>query len=180
MATSETTPAAQADRRIQFLRPRLLRRHISDGAERGTGTGQMFRVHRLRVKRGNLARRTASQTDLRQPKVENLGVAALGDEDVRRLDVAVDDAFGMRGIEGIGDLDSERQNQLSFHRSPCDAMLQRHPVQELHGDERLSILLANVVDGTDVWVVQRGRGLGLRVESGRVHSGHGQRLRAGI
>ena len=33
------------------------------------------------------------KTDFRQSKVENLGMSALGHEDVRRLDVAVDNAF---------------------------------------------------------------------------------------
>ena len=45
-------------------------------------------------------------------------------------------------------------------------MLQRHPVQKLHGDERLAVLLANVVDGADVGVIQRGCGLGFALETG--------------
>ena len=47
--------------------------------------------------------------DLGQTEVENLGVAALSDEDVGGLDVAMDDAFGVRRIQRIGDLDGERQ-----------------------------------------------------------------------
>jgi len=34
-------------------------------------------------------------------------MASLGDEDVRGLDVPVDDAFGMRGIERVGNLDPQ-------------------------------------------------------------------------
>jgi len=52
--------------------------------------------------------------DLRQPKVENLGVAALGRKDVGRFDVAMDDAFRVRRIQRIGDLDGQRQSQLGF------------------------------------------------------------------
>jgi hypothetical protein len=35
-------------------------------------------------------------------------VPPFGDEDVRGLDVAVDDACGVSGIQRVGDLDSER------------------------------------------------------------------------
>jgi hypothetical protein len=41
---------------------------------------------------------------------ESLGVSALGDEDVGRLDVAVEDATGVRSVHGAGDL--YRQLQL--------------------------------------------------------------------
>ena len=71
---------------IQLLALGLLRRHVSDGAERRTGAGEMIRVHRTRcVERSNVARRTARQPDLRQSKVENLGVPALSDEDFAGL-----------------------------------------------------------------------------------------------
>ena len=53
----------------------------------------------------NLARRTAGEIDLRQPKVKNLGVSAFSDKDVRGLDVAVDYAFCMGCVEGLSDLD---------------------------------------------------------------------------
>ncbi|HXY11273.1 MAG TPA: hypothetical protein VEI52_25800 [Terriglobales bacterium] len=33
-------------------------------------------------------------------------------------------------------------------------MLQHHAVQELHGEERLTILFANVVNGADVGMIQ--------------------------
>ncbi len=47
----------------------------------------------------------------------------------------MDDAFGVGSIECVGNLDGERQNQFGLQRSSCDAVLQRQPVQKLHGDE---------------------------------------------
>src|SRR5580658_7222870 len=93
--------------------------------------------------------------NLRQPEVENLGMTTLGDKDVRRLDVAVDDSFSMRGIEGIGNLDGKRENQFRFQRMPADAVLQRHAVEILHDDEGLTFALVNLVHYADVGMVQR-------------------------
>ena len=42
---------------------------------------------------------------LGQPEVENFGVAAFRHEDVGRLDVSVDDTFGMSSVERIGNFD---------------------------------------------------------------------------
>ena len=39
-------------------------------------------------------------------------------------------------------------------------------VQKLHGDERLPVLLADVVNRADVGVVQCGRGLGFALKAG--------------
>ena len=65
---------------------------------------------------------------------------AAGDEQVRRLDVAVDDPRGVRRFEGVGDLDRQRQQLIDLERTPGDAMLQRRPVQELHDQERAAVL----------------------------------------
>src|SRR5207245_2165099 len=60
----------------------------------------------LGVESSDLAGRAVGR-DLSQTEVEDLGVAALGDENVGGFNVAVDDAFAMRGIQAIGDLDGE-------------------------------------------------------------------------
>src|ERR1019366_10410113 len=102
----DCTERKQIGSSIQFLALGLLRGHVGDGSERRTGTGEMIRVHRtrLRVQGPNFARRTARQTDFRQTKVENLGVPALRHEYVRGLDIAVDDASSVSGVERVGDV----------------------------------------------------------------------------
>jgi hypothetical protein len=51
--------------------------------------------------------------DFGEAEVEDFGMAALGDENVGGFDVAMNDAFGVGSIEGIGNLDGE----IKFSRS---------------------------------------------------------------
>jgi hypothetical protein len=39
-------------------------------------------------------------------------MSTLGDEDVRGLNVTVDDALGVSGVESVGDLDSDGEQRL--------------------------------------------------------------------
>ena len=87
-----------------------------------------------------------------KPKIENLRVPALRDEDIRRFDVAVNDAFGVSRIERVGDLYAEIKDGSSAIGWP-DAMLQRFAFEILHGDKSLAVFLANLMDGADVRVV---------------------------
>ena len=45
-------------------------------------------------------------------------------------------------------------------------MFQRHAIQKFHRDERLLVLLANVVNRADVRVVECGRGLSFALKAG--------------
>jgi hypothetical protein len=56
---------------------------------------------------GYLAGRTGRKRNLSQPEVQNLGMATLGDENVGGLDVSVDDASSVSGVERVGNLDGE-------------------------------------------------------------------------
>ena len=73
----------------------------------------------------------------------------------------MDDAAGMRRIQRIGDLNSQGQQFVQRQRLAVDVLLQRHSVEELHGDEGLAIVFIDFVNGADVGMVQ-GRG-GLRL-----------------
>ena len=100
-----------------------------------------------------------------QAEVENLGVSALGDENVGGLDVAMDNAFAVRGVERVGDFDGQAEQDIHFERTAGDAVLQGQAIQILHGDEGLAILFADVVNGADVGMVERGSRLGLAAKA---------------
>ncbi len=71
------------------------------------------------------------------------------------------------GLERVRNLDGQRQNQFGFHRSACNAVLQRQPVQKLHGYEGLSILLPDLIDSANVGMIQCRGGLRLPLEAGQ-------------
>ncbi len=115
----------------------------------------MFRTHAVGHILGNrCSRRTGSREgDLRQAEVENLGVPAFGHKDIGGFDVAVNDAFGVCGIQGVGDFNRKREQKIGIDGPSVDAMLQRHAIEKFHGNERLPVLLADVVNRADVVVI---------------------------
>ena len=60
---------------------------------------------------------------------------------------------------------AEPQQRVQFHRTPRDQVLQGHALQIFHGDKRLAVFLANVVNGADVGMVQRGSRLRLALKA---------------
>ena len=96
---------------------------------------------------------------LSQTKIEDFRVPAPRHKNICRLDVPVHDSFGMSCIESISDFDGKGQCHIEVHRPSLDGVLQCRSIKELHYDEGLPVLLANVVNGADVGMIQ-GRGGG--------------------
>ncbi len=65
--------------------------------------------------------------DFCEAEVENFCVAAFGDEDVGGLDVAVDDAGAMSGVESVGDFDAESRSRSISRGRPVMACLRVAP-----------------------------------------------------
>ena len=102
---------------------------------------------------------------LRQSEIQNFGVPTLSHEEVGRLDIAMNDTLRMRRIERVGNLDRQVQQRLHFHRSRADAVLQRRAFEQFHGDERLPVLLADVMNSADIGMIQCGSCLRLTFEA---------------
>ncbi len=147
---------------VEFLPSHLLRRHVGDGAQRTAGTGQMFLGLDGRGAQGNALR---LQRDLRQPEVENLRLPSIRHEDVRGLDVPMDDPLRVCGIQRVGDLDAQIEHRFDLQRLASDPVPERLPLQQFHGDEGSPIGLVNLVDRADVRVVQRGCSLSFPLEA---------------
>ena len=86
----------------------------------------------------------------------------------------------VRGFECFGDLDSESEQVVGTKRPLGDALLERHAVEILHDNAGAAVLLADVMNGADVRVVQRGRGTRLPLEPAErvriARDGFGQKL----
>ena len=88
------------------------------------------------------------------PKSRIFNCPALRQKQIRRLDVAVHNAFGMGRFQRVGHLDCQRKESLDVHRLPGHLLRQRLPLQQLHHDEMLQLVLLNGVDGADIRMIQ--------------------------
>src|SRR5665213_687906 len=120
--------------------------------------------------RGHFQRRvdTVAEVDFREAEVEHLHLPAavrlVDQKDVRRLDVAMDDAARMRRDQRVGNLDAGMQYLFGRHRTRLDARAEGLTAQQFHHHVWIAFLLAHVEDGADVGMVQSGRRAGLHQE----------------
>ncbi len=152
---------------IERLAARLLGRHVGHRAERRAGAGEMggFQGGLGVAGQGGGGALAVALNLLGQAEIEDFGVAAGGDEDVGRLDVAMDDALFVRGVERVGDFDAERQQQSERQGLFRDAVLEGLALQKLHRDEIAAVVLGNVVNRADARMIQRGSGAGFAPET---------------
>jgi hypothetical protein len=73
---------------------------------------------------------------LREAEVEHLGVAAVRDEEVARLDVAVDNAGRVCRGEGVGNLLRQGDRLADVDRPSPQTVCQRLAVEKLEDEER--------------------------------------------
>jgi hypothetical protein len=58
-------------------------------------------------------------------------------------------------VERLNSLKTRFRHASRAVQRSGDAVLQRHPIQKLHGDERFAMLVVNFVDRADIGVIQR-------------------------
>ncbi len=110
----------------------------------------------------------AAGGDLGDAEVGDLGPQPFEQDDVGRLDVAVDDPLRVGEVERFGDLGHDVPDLVEVQRPPLrERFLQVLPFDVLHGDEghASGFVLTDVVHGHDGRVVQDSRGLGLADEA---------------
>ena len=105
----------------------LLRAHVAQGAEQLTGLGSA---------RG---RQQVGGGDVGDAEVEHLGLAGFVDQDVAGLEVAMDDALVVGMLHRVAHLGQQFEARGRVGTARADVLIQGHPADELHGEERLAV-----------------------------------------
>ncbi len=100
----------------------------------------------------------------RQAEVEQLD-AVRCEEHVRGLEVAMDDPSRVQSRERREHVEADPDRLRDFERTVLQSLVQRFAVEQLHGDEQVALVLADLVDLADVGVVHAGGGAGLAPEA---------------
>src|SRR5258706_15057315 len=87
---------------------------------------------------------------LGESEVHHLYMARGGEKDIRRLDVAMQEALLVGFGQGVGDLDASLQNFLHAGQPLLQAVAQRTALAEPPGEGRTPLPLANVIETADV------------------------------
>ena len=93
-----------------------------------------------------------------------LGRPFLVEQDVVRLEVAMDDASIMGVLDRLGDLLHQRRRLARGQRSVGDLLRQAGALDEAHAEIVLVVVLTGLVDRHDRRVLEPGGGLGLQAE----------------
>ena len=147
----------------------LLGRHVAHRPEHGAGVGD----RRLCPGAGDVGVGGVDRR-LRQAEVEDLHPALVGDEQVVGLDVAMGDVARVGRGQAIGGLAGVVHGLAHRQWPGVEPLAQRAALQQLEHDVAVLLGAAEVVDGQDVGMRQRGHGLGLALEAreGRGIVGH--------
>ena len=68
----------------------------------------------------------------------------------------MNDALGVRRVEGVRHLDAEIQERRKLDGTSADPFAQRLPLEQLHRDEPLALVRVDVVNGADAGMVEGG------------------------
>src|SRR5690606_32962061 len=118
----------------------LLGRHVGRGSGHGGGARR----------RGGMA---AAARSGGEAEVADLHPATAADENVGRLDVAVDDAGGVGGGEAASSGEKQREDLPPVEPATGQVAIEGGAFDQLHGDEGAFAGDADVVYGDDVGVI---------------------------
>src|SRR5208282_6671739 len=90
--------------RIEPFAASLLRRHVSNSANRTARASEAGRAQTVLRNPNRFS--SPSTCELGEAEIQNLHLTPLGNENIRRLNVAMDDALGVRGVQRVRQLNA--------------------------------------------------------------------------
>jgi hypothetical protein len=144
--------------------------HRADGEDVAAGVDllsrHLFRRHVIERADQHAGLRHPRLGQPRNAEIQHLQDVVAVDHQVGGLDVAVDDARLVRVAEAGAQLRNDLElTKERNRRAALDDLAQRLPVDVLHGNKRLALVLADVEDGDDVGVTELGDRAGLACEA---------------
>ena len=143
--------------RIKVFAQSLFRRHVGNRADGNARAGEIGVIERGGARSG-VALAARCDHHFGQSEIENFGLAAVGEKNIRGLDVAMNDAFRMRGVESVSGLDAGFEQGIEPDGPAGDAMLQRRALQQFHGDVTAALIFADFKDGANIGMAEGGGG----------------------
>jgi hypothetical protein len=103
---------------------------------------------------------------LRNPEVEELHVSVFVHEDIRRLEIAMDDEIAVRVLDGLAHLAEQAEAPGEVERVRFAVLVQRHALDQFHHEVRRPLVGHPAAEQPgDVWVAQTGQGFALPREA---------------
>ncbi len=103
--------------------------------------------------------------ELRQPEIQDLHPSVRGDEDVLRLQVAMNHALAIRRCQAMRDLRRKLRGLAHRQRPGAHLLAQRFAFEQFTDEIRRALVNARVVNGQYVRMIQRRQRLGLLLEA---------------
>jgi hypothetical protein len=124
---------------------------------RGCGLAADHFRSQVRERPDELSRRRhgCARAELREPEIGEIAVVGRADEDVSRLDVAMDEPSGVDGVERTGDLREQVHRPLAAERAVDQQRRQRRPAHQPHRQEESALGLPGLVHGDHVRMRER-------------------------
>src|SRR6266550_5180726 len=135
---------------------RLFRRHVMSGSQYRPQIG-LSECHRSCPVRRSLGEGGFRQ--LRNPEVEHFHVAIRPQHDVLWLDVAMDNAGFVGGSERTRPLDRDVNSFTDLDSPAHQTLTQRLAVDQFTGNVMSRVILADLVNRQDVWMIEPNYGM---------------------
>src|SRR5262249_59134419 len=122
----------------------MLRRHITDRTNGSASFGERVYVSRFCF---------SSLILLCKPEIQDVVVGTYSNENVPRLDGAMDDSLAVGCVQRVAHLNGERQRSRDIQWPASNPLAERFAFQQLHDEKRMPRRLTHIVHGANIRMI---------------------------